>query len=205
VAFRASLQGEKARGSASCPGGPQVDPCSRWPNRGIRLADVVQRKGKIVGTQPLRHRRSIDRASMRPRQSHAAGPQVLEGKSLMSKKFQKALATQRRISILAAFAERGCSSVVEHFLAKEDVESSNLFTRSTLQTERVGFPAREILEAPSFAPPTGASWTSHRGIEPTLYGVYDTLLQTRSSRIHGGTHSLPGAIPPGLALHVLPR
>jgi putative endonuclease len=44
----------------------------------------------------------------------------------------------RRWPLFLPFEKRGCSSVVEHLLAKEDVASSSLVTRSSLRLERSG-------------------------------------------------------------------
>ncbi len=43
----------------------------------------------------------------------------------------KNLACRERVDIIAPRSRCGCSSVVEHLLAKEDVASSSLVTRST--------------------------------------------------------------------------
>ncbi len=42
----------------------------------------------------------------------------------------------RRWPLFPPLEKRGCSSVVEHLLAKEDVASSSLVTRSSLRLER---------------------------------------------------------------------
>ena len=43
----------------------------------------------------------------------------------------------RRWPLFLPFEKRGCSSVVEHLLAKEDVASSSLVTRSSLRCNEV--------------------------------------------------------------------
>ena len=46
--------------------------------------------------------------------------------------------TREIASHYSSLSKRGCSSVVEHLLAKEDVASSSLVTRSSLRLERSG-------------------------------------------------------------------
>jgi hypothetical protein len=54
----------------------------------------------------------------------------------MSEHKDKNLAQHGALDIIPTRSRCGCSSVVEHLLAKEDVASSSLVTRSSLRLER---------------------------------------------------------------------